>query len=191
MIGRLATLHGGSYGEANGESKVKRELKKLARAVRASGGNSALGGEVRFIEAMRAVRDKAVAKDKEKKKAARDAAEAKSREMAFADARAKLRKEFRQRLSVGAWNDMFTHIFKRGRFINPTPAAEAKLLGEKMARNAASALPAAGSGGAPPQRHRRLLGSPLFFADFPVRRSQSAGMRRLLRAQHRGARAAR
>ena len=31
-------------------------------------------------------------------------------EMAFADARAKLRKEFRQRLSVGAWNDMFTHI---------------------------------------------------------------------------------
>ena len=58
-------------------------------------------------------------------------------EMAFADARAKLRKEFRQRLSVGAWNDMFTHIFKRERFINPTPAAEAKLLGEKMARNAA------------------------------------------------------
>ena len=57
-------------------------------------------------------------------------------EMAFADARAKLRKEFRQRLSVGAWNDMFTHIFKRVRFINPTPAAEAKLLGEKMARNA-------------------------------------------------------
>ena len=57
-------------------------------------------------------------------------------EMAFADARAKLRKEFRQRLSVGAWNDMFTHIFKRERFINPTPAAEAKLLGEKMARNA-------------------------------------------------------
>ena len=56
---------------------------------------------------------------------------------AFADARAKLRKEFRQRLSVGAWNDMFTHIFKRERFINPTPAAEAKLLGEKMARNAA------------------------------------------------------
>ena len=56
--------------------------------------------------------------------------------MAFADARAKLRKEFRQRLSVGAWNDMFTHIFKRVRFINPTPAAEAKLLGEKMARNA-------------------------------------------------------
>ena len=42
-------------------------------------------------------------------------------EMAFADARAKLRKEFRQRLSVGAWNDMFTHIFKRERFINPTP----------------------------------------------------------------------
>ena len=32
---------------------------------------------------------------------------------------------------------MFTHIFKRERFINPTPAAEAKLLGEKMARNAA------------------------------------------------------
>ena len=31
---------------------------------------------------------------------------------------------------------MFTHIFKRERFINPTPAAEAKLLGEKMARNA-------------------------------------------------------
>eukprot|EP00935_MAST-01C_sp_MAST-1C-sp1_P000586 g586.t1 len=58
-------------------------------------------------------------------------------EMAFADARAKLRKEFRQRLSVGAWNDMFTHIFKRERFINPTPAAEAKLLGEKVARNAA------------------------------------------------------
>ena len=58
-------------------------------------------------------------------------------EMAFADARAKLRKEFRQRLSVGAWNDMFTHIFKRERFINPTPAAEAKMLGEKMARNAA------------------------------------------------------
>ena len=57
--------------------------------------------------------------------------------MAFADARAKLRKEFRQRLSVGAWNDMFTHIFKRERFINPTPAAEAKLLGEKMTRNAA------------------------------------------------------
>ena len=52
-------------------------------------------------------------------------------------AAAKLRKEFRQRLSVGAWNDMFTHIFKRERFINPTPAAEAKLLGEKMTRNAA------------------------------------------------------
>ena len=32
---------------------------------------------------------------------------------------------------------MFTHIFKRERFINPTPAAEAKMLGEKMARNAA------------------------------------------------------
>mgnify|MGYP002052364015 CR=1 FL=1 len=52
------------------------------------------------------------------------------------------KQEFRQRLSVGAWNDMFTHIFKRERFINPTPAAEAKLL-EQQANGVtpAEALP--------------------------------------------------
>ena len=79
-------------------------------------------------------------------------------EMAFADARAKLRKEFRQRLSVGAWNDMFTHIFKRERFINPTPAAEAKLLGEKVARNAALLPRGAGAGDQAAARRGRGVG---------------------------------
>ena len=46
----------------------------------------------------------------------------------FDDARAALRKRFRQKLAVGAWRDLHTHLLARLPYVNPTPAAEAKLL---------------------------------------------------------------
>ena len=44
------------------------------------------------------------------------------------DARAALRKRFRQKLAVGAWRDLHTHLLARLPYVNPTPVAEAKLL---------------------------------------------------------------
>ena len=46
----------------------------------------------------------------------------------FDDARAALRKRFRQKLAVGAWRDLHTHLLARLPYVNPTPVAEAKLL---------------------------------------------------------------
>ena len=48
---------------------------------------------------------------------------------------AQLRKQFRQQMSVGAWKDLHTHILRRVAHINPTPAAEAKMLREKVDQN--------------------------------------------------------
>ena len=56
-------------------------------------------------------------------------------EEARVDAQARLRKQFRQRLSIGAWKDLHTHILRRVAHINPTPAAEAKMLREKVEQN--------------------------------------------------------
>ena len=42
---------------------------------------------------------------------------------------------FRELLSVGAWKDMHTHVLRRVAHINPTPAAEAKMLREKADQN--------------------------------------------------------
>ena len=36
----------------------------------------------------------------------------------FEDAKAQLRRRYRQRLSLGAWRDLHTHVAKRIRFIN-------------------------------------------------------------------------
>ena len=52
-----------------------------------------------------------------------------------ADVQAQLRKQFRQQMSIGAWKDLHTHILRRVAHINPTPAAEAKMLREKMDQN--------------------------------------------------------
>ena len=52
-----------------------------------------------------------------------------------ADVQAQLRKQFRQQMSVGAWKDLHTHILRRVAHINPTPAAEAKMLREKVDQN--------------------------------------------------------
>ena len=49
----------------------------------------------------------------------------------FDDARAALRKRFRQKLAVGAWRDLHTHLLARLPYVNPTPAAEAKLLAQR------------------------------------------------------------
>ena len=40
-------------------------------------------------------------------------------------------KEVRQRLATGAWRDFHTHLLARLPYINPTPAAEAKLLAQR------------------------------------------------------------
>ena len=53
----------------------------------------------------------------------------------MADARARLRKQFRQRMSIGAWKDLYTHTLRRVAHVNPTPAAEAKMLREKVEQN--------------------------------------------------------
>ena len=45
--------------------------------------------------------------------------------------RAALRKRFRQKLAVGAWRDLHTHLLARLPYVNPTPAAEAKLLAQR------------------------------------------------------------
>ena len=45
--------------------------------------------------------------------------------------RASLRKRYRQRLATGAWRDFHTHLLARLPYINPTPAAEAKLLAQR------------------------------------------------------------
>ena len=49
----------------------------------------------------------------------------------FDDARAALRKRYRQKLAVGAWRDLHTHLLARLPYVNPTPAAEAKLLAQR------------------------------------------------------------
>ena len=38
-------------------------------------------------------------------------------------------------MSIGAWKDLHTHILRRVAHINPTPAAEAKMLREKVDQN--------------------------------------------------------
>ena len=50
--------------------------------------------------------------------------------LAYEDVRAALRKRYRQRLATGAWRDFHTHLLARLPYINPTPAAEAKLLAQ-------------------------------------------------------------
>ena len=51
--------------------------------------------------------------------------------LAYEDVRAALRKRYRQRLATGAWRDFHTHLLARLPYINPTPAAEAKLLAQR------------------------------------------------------------
>ena len=51
--------------------------------------------------------------------------------LAYEDVRASLRKRYRQRLATGAWRDFHTHLLARLPYINPTPAAEAKLLAQR------------------------------------------------------------
>ena len=49
----------------------------------------------------------------------------------YEDARAELRTRFRRRLSVGGWRDFYAHLCARIPYINPSPAAEAKLLAQR------------------------------------------------------------
>ena len=51
--------------------------------------------------------------------------------MGYEDARAELRTRFRKRLSVGGWRDFYAHLCARIPYINPSPAAEAKLLAQR------------------------------------------------------------
>ena len=47
------------------------------------------------------------------------------------EAKAALRARFRRRLAVGAWRDFHSHLHARVPYINPSPAAEAKLLARR------------------------------------------------------------
>ena len=51
--------------------------------------------------------------------------------LGYEDARAELRTRFRRRLSVGGWRDFYAHLCARIPYINPSPAAEAKLLAQR------------------------------------------------------------
>ena len=47
------------------------------------------------------------------------------------EARAALRMRYRRRLAVGAWRDLHNHIHTRIPYVNPSPAAEAKLVAQR------------------------------------------------------------
>ena len=47
------------------------------------------------------------------------------------EAKAVLQARFRRRLAVGAWRDFYSHLHARVPYINPSPAAEAKLLARR------------------------------------------------------------
>ena len=51
--------------------------------------------------------------------------------LGYEEARAELRTRFRRRLSVGGWRDFYAHLCARIPYINPSPAAEAKLLAQR------------------------------------------------------------
>ena len=57
--------------------------------------------------------------------------------MDVGDAKAALRARFRRRLAVGAWRDFHQHLQARVPYINPSPAAEAKLLAQRAAEERA------------------------------------------------------
>ena len=66
-------------------------------------------------------------------RAARAGAEALVKEKGggLEEARAALRMRYRRRLAVGAWRDLHNHIHARIRYVNPSPAAEAKLVAQR------------------------------------------------------------